>query len=314
MTAKIVTSTENLSYEDWLEFRKNGIGGSDASVVCGISRYKTPIELWMEKTNQAPMQEAGESAYWGTQLEPLVRTEFSKRTGIEVTLAKQLLQSAEYPFMQANLDGICYDPKFGECIFEAKTASAFKIGEWENSIPDEYMLQIQHYMAVTGFKAAYIAVLIGGNTFRWRLVERDDELISMIIELEASFWKCVENGTPPPIDGSDACAKFLAEKYSESTANTSLELPPEAEKIIENYNSACEKLSAITEEKQLSENLLKDLLGKNEVGIIGDKIVTWKSVSQEHLDTKTLKSEHPALYKKYANVTTYRRFSIKSTN
>lgn len=314
MTAKIVTSTENLSYEDWLEFRKNGIGGSDASVVCGISRYKTPIELWMEKTNQAPMQEAGESAYWGTQLEPLVRAEFSKRTGIEVTAAKQLLQSAEYPFMLANLDGICCDPNSGECIFEAKTASAFKAGEWENSIPDEYMLQIQHYMAVTGFKAAYIAVLIGGNTFRWRLVERDNELISMIIELEASFWKCVENGTPPPIDGSDACAEFLAEKYSDSAANTTYELPSEAEKIIENYNFACEKLSAIIEEKQLSENLLKDLLGKNEVGIIGNKIVTWKSVSQERLDTKTLKSEHPALYKKYANVTIYRRFSIKSAD
>lgn len=314
MTAKIITSTKNLSYEDWLEFRKNGIGGSDASVVCGINRYKTPIELWMEKTNQAPMQDVGESAYWGTQLEPLVRAEFSKRTGIEVTAAKQLLQSAEYPFMLANLDGICCDPNSGECIFEAKTASAFKAGEWDNSIPDEYMLQIQHYMAVTGFKAAYIAVLIGGNTFRWRLVERDDELISMMIELEDSFWKCVENGTPPPIDGSDACAKFLAEKYSDSTANPTFELPSEAEKIIENYNSACEKLSAITEEKQLSENLLKDLLGKNEVGIIGNKIVTWKSVSQERLDTKTLKSEHPALYKKYANVTTYRRFSIKSAD
>ena len=105
MSAKIVISTENLPYEDWLEYRKQGIGGSDAAVACGISRYKSPVELWLEKTGQLPNQEAGEAAYWGTQLEPLVRAEFTRRTGIEVTHTKQLLQSAEHPFMLANLDG-----------------------------------------------------------------------------------------------------------------------------------------------------------------------------------------------------------------
>lgn len=307
----IIASTENLPYEEWLELRKTGIGGSDASVVCGINRYKTPIELWMEKTDNAPPQEAEESAYWGTQLESLVREEFTKRAGIEVKLVKELLQSEEHPFMLANLDGICHDPNYGDCIFEAKTASAFKAGEWENTIPDEYMLQIQHYMAVTGCKAAYIAVLIGGNTFRWRLIERDKELISMLIELEARFWEHVKNNTPPPVDGSEACAKYLAEKYSDSTTN-SVELPPEAEKLIKEYNMACEKLSAVTEEKQLAENKLKQLLGANEVGTVKGNIVSWKSVSQERLDTKTLKSEHPTLYKKYANTTSYRRFSVKS--
>ena len=54
MPAKILVSTENMPYADWLEYRKQGIGGSDASVVCGISRYKSPVELWMEKTNQLP--------------------------------------------------------------------------------------------------------------------------------------------------------------------------------------------------------------------------------------------------------------------
>ena len=307
---KIIASTENLPYEEWLELRKKGIGGSDASVVCGINRYKTPIELWMEKTNNAPPQEAEESAYWGTQLESIVREEFTKRTGIEVKLVKQLLQSEEHPFMLANLDGICHDLNYGDCIFEAKTASAFKASEWENTIPDEYMLQLQHYMAVTGCKAAYIAVLIGGNTFRWRLIERDEELIPMLIELEARFWEHVKNNTPPPLDGSEACAKYLAVKYSDSTA-TSVELPDEAENLIKEYNIACEKLSAVTEEKQFAENKLKQLLGENEIGTVKGNVVSWKSVSQERLDTKTLKSEHPTLYKKYVNTTSYRRFSVK---
>jgi putative phage-type endonuclease len=129
MSAIVLTSTENMPYEDWLEYRKQGIGGSDASVVCGISRYKSPVELWMDKTGQLPYQEAGEAAYWGTLLEALVRTEFTKRTGIEVTHKHQLLRSEEHPFMQANLDGTCEHPDLCTCIFEAKTASAYKAGE-----------------------------------------------------------------------------------------------------------------------------------------------------------------------------------------
>ena len=200
----ILTSTENLTHPEWLEFRRKGIGGSDASVVCGINRYKSPVELWLEKTGQLPHTEAGEAAYWGTQLEALVKSEFTKRTSIEVKDSNLILQSEENPFMLANLDGTAKHPIYGECVFEAKTASAYKAGEWENTIPDEYMLQVQHYIAVTGFMGAYVAVLIGGNTFKWTFIERDDELISMLISLESDFWEHVQNGTPPPIDGSEA--------------------------------------------------------------------------------------------------------------
>lgn len=312
MSAKVLVSTENLPYADWLEYRKRGIGGSDASVVCGISRYKSPVELWLDKTGQLPPQEAGEAAYWGTQLEPFVRAEFTKRTGIEVQCIRQLLQSGELPFMLANLDGICEVPDCGTCIFEAKTASAYKAGEWDNSIPDEYQLQIQHYMAVTGYKAAYIAVLIGGNTFRWKFVERDEELISMLIDLEADFWKHVQDGTPPPLDGSDASAKFLAQRFPSSTPKSQIALPDAAVDLLAQYDEACEELEAAAERKREAENLLKEMLGDNEVGTSGDHIVTWKSVCQERLDSKTLKAEHPALCKKYTNQTSYRRFSIKA--
>ena len=168
-------------------------------------------------------------------------------------------------------------------------------------------------MAVTGFKAAYIAVLIGGNTFKWRLVERDEELISMLIELESAFWNCVQNDIPPPIDGSDACAKFLSDKFAKSKGSR-ISLPENATELIQKYLAANSEISALTAEKQLAENQLKELLGENEIGVIGNKIVSWKAISQERLDTKTLKFEHPALYKKYTTTTNYRRFSIKSAN
>lgn len=312
MSAKILVSTENMPYEKWLEYRKLGIGGSDASVVCGVSRYKSPVELWMEKTGQMPQQEAGEAAYWGTQLEALVRAEFTRRTGVEVRLVKQILQSEEHPFMLANLDGVCKTEDHGTCIFEAKTASAYKVGEWDDAIPDEYMIQVQHYMAVTGYDGAYIAVLIGGNTFKWRFIPRDDELIAMLIELEAKFWDHVQNVTPPALDGSDASARFLARLYPDSVPRSQITLPDEAAEVLDLYEQASEQLETVTQRKQEAENRLKQMLGENEAGISGGRIITWKSVTQERLDSRTLKVEHPALYQKYTNKTSYRRFSVRA--
>ena len=130
-----------------------------------------------------------------------------------------------------------------------KTASTYKTGEWEDTIPDEYMLQVQHYMAVTGFTGAYIAVLIGGNTFRWRFAERDEELISMLIELEAAFWHHVEDMTPPPLDGSDAAARFLAGRFPNSIPQSRIVLPDMATDLLAQYDEACEQLEIITEQK-----------------------------------------------------------------
>ena len=309
--AKAVVDTNNLSYEQWLEYRKTGIGGSDASVVCGINKYRSPVELWLEKTGQLPYQEAGEAAYWGTQLEPVVRSEFTKRTGIEVKLVKQLLQSEEHTFMQANLDGICEHPDYGTCIFEAKTASAYKSNEWENSIPAEYMLQIQHYMSVTGYKGTFIAVLIGGNTFKWKYIERDDEIIEMLIHLEADFWEHIVNNTPPPLDGSEASEKFLSDRYPESIPQSRIILPPEADVLIKEYDKETAILNEAAERRQRAENLLKEMLGDNENGTSENRIISWKNVFQERFDSKSLRAEHPDLYKKYVNRISYRNFSIK---
>lgn len=308
-----LASTKDMPYDEWLEWRKKGIGGSDASVVCGISRYKSPIELWADKTGMLPYSEAGEAAYWGTQLEALVRIEFTKRTGIEVHLVYQLYQSEEYPFMLANLDGRCTHPVHGDCVFEAKTASAYKVGEWDDKIPDEYMLQVQHYLAVTGYKGAYIAVLIGGNTFKWQFIERDEELIAMLIQLEREFWDCVQRNVPPTMDGSEAATKFLNARFPESVPKSNTTLPEKAIGLIHQINIANEQIDIYAEQKREAENMLKQMLGDNETASIGDWLVTWKSMTQERLDSKTLKAEHPTLYKKYASATSYRRFSIKAT-
>jgi len=247
-------------------------------------------------------------------LESLVREEFTLRTDIEVTPVNYILQSEEHPFMLANLDGVCEHPIHGTCIFEAKTTGAYNSDKWDDAIPDEYLLQVQHYMAVTGYKGAFIAVLIGGNTFKWKFIERDDDLIDKMIHLERDFWECIVEHLPPPLDGSEASAKFISERFPDSIPLSMIDLPKEADDLIYQYDIACEKVEQYTEQKREAENLLKLMLGEYEAGTAGERVITWKRIAQERLDSKTLKAEHPVLYGKYSNKTSYRRFSIKAAS
>jgi len=313
MAAVVLTSTEGLSREKWLEYRNLGLGGSDASVVCGINCWKSPIELWLEKTGQVPAQEVGEAAYWGTCLEPLIREEFALRSGIKVLPVNQILRSKEHSFMLANLDGVCRCPTHGKCIFEAKTANAFKAGEWEgDSVPQEYILQIQHYLCVTGYNGAYVAALIGGNTFQWKFVERDESLISMLIKYERDFWMHVQYDVPPDLDGSDACAKFLSKRYPNSMPASKIELPDSAVDLIHRYNEANEQLETLTEQKQKAANQLKQMLGKHEIGTVGEHLIKWQTVSQNRFNSKMLEIEQPEIYEKYTVKSSHRRFTIRA--
>jgi putative phage-type endonuclease len=312
MAAIILASTEGLSHEDWLAYRNLGIGGSDASVVCGINKYKSPLELWMEKTGQKPPEEAGEAAYWGSRLESLVREEFTLRTGIKVIPVKQILKSKEYPFMLANLDGVCRCPVHGKCIFEAKTANAFIAGEWDkDAVPQEYILQIQHYLCVMGYAGAYIAVLIGGNEFRWKFVARDEELISMLIRYERDFWARVQDDVPLPPDGSKACRDYLGRRYPTSKPLSKIKLPDSAADLIHQFNSADKQEKIFKAQKQAAENTLKQMLGEHELGIVGDGYVKWATVVQNRFSAKLLETEQPDVYEKYKVESSNRRFTVK---
>jgi putative phage-type endonuclease len=308
---KTLVSTKDMNRDEWLYWRSKGIGGSDASIVCGVNRYKSPVELWMEKTGMIEPAEAGEASYWGTIMEPIIRKEFEKVSGFEVTTAQYIFQHPDYDFMLANIDGIVHHPVLGDCIFEAKTSSSYRADEWDDSIPEEYMMQVQHYMAVTGFPAAFIAVLIGGNTFKWKMVERDNELIEIMVLLEKNFWNHVTSNTPPPIDGSDASTDLLNRLYPSAFPKTLIMLPEEANELIVQYEEASEQEKKIAELKNEAANKLKQMLGTHETGMVGKRVISWKTISVERFDTKQFKNDHPDLYSKYIVQSGYRRFSLK---
>ena len=310
MNAIVAASTQNMSRVAWLDFRKNGIGGSDVAAACGLSKWKSPMALWLEKTGQIEPEAPGEAAYWGTVMEPIIREEFSSRNGMKVRQIHAILQHRRFSFMFANLDGLVTDPDRGEGIFEAKTAGAYASAEWENGLPDEYALQVQHYLAVTGLQFAYVAALIGGNRFIWRYIERDQVLIDMMIQLESRFWHLVESNTPPSLDGSNASTDLLNRLYPKGKAEQ-ITLPDETLALITSFEIAQAEELAAGERKNQMINQLKALLGESETGVCSTRLVSWKNIRSERLDSKALKADHPDLFAQYTKTSEFRRFSIK---
>ena len=307
---RILVKTAGMSREEWLRWRTKGIGGSDVSVIAGVNPFRSIFQLWLEKTGQVePEETENDNTHFGNVLEPVVKREFSKRTGLKVRAKRALLQSEEYPFMLADLDGVIYEN--GKMnLFEAKTASAYKQEIWEKGIPEEYVLQVQHYMAVTGAEKTYLAALVGGNRFYWKVVRRDEQKIAEIIALEKAFWE--ENvlaGKEPVPDGSGATTDFLNEKYASSNGNTIL-LPEEALSLCRRYEELSGQLNELQDKKDAVSNQLKNFLKNNESGVIGEYRVTWKQVTSMTFDKKRLERENHALYEEYLTKKQYRRLTV----
>lgn len=307
---KIVVKTADLSREEWLKYRTKGIGGSDVSIIAGINPFKSVHQLWLEKTGQIePEQTDSDYAHFGSLLEPIVRKEFTARTGIKVRQKHMLLQSEDYPFMFADLDGVINED--GEmAVFEAKTASAYKQEVWEDGVPAPYILQVQHYMAVTGAKRTYIAALVGGNHFFYHVVERDEEMIGKIIAMEKYFWEThVLGGVEPVPDGSDATTNYFNNRFSHSNGMT-IELPEEALSVCMEYDRLSEELKKVEAAKNAAANQLKSYLKEAEAGTVGDRTVTWKEISKSTVDAKRLKTEKPEIYNSFLKDSSYRRLSV----
>ena len=307
---KKLAATVNMTRAEWLQWRTCGIGGSDASIIAGVNAYTSVYELWQCKTGQrVPKDADNDFTHFGTILEPIIKQEFTRRTGLKVRNRRAIYQSDEYPFMIADLDGVVND--HGEmCVFEAKTASAYKLEVWEKGVPLEYLYQIQHYLAVTGWKRAYIAALIGGNHFIYHVIERNETMISEIIAMEKRFWEnYVLPKIEPPMDGSEATREFLNETYAQAVS-TVIELPEETLELCQVYDDLSRQIEALKEQKEAVTNQMKFYLGENEKGIVGDREITWKNVTTTTFDRKRLAKEHQELYDEYCTQSQYRRFQV----
>lgn len=306
--------TKNMSREDWLQLRRTSIGGSDVATILGFNKYKSPYQLWLDKTGQIDIDasDPSEAAYWGNVFEETVAKEFTKRTGAKVRNDNHMYFHREHDFLSANVDR----QVVGEnAILECKTASMFLSDKWEGeNIPDQYIFQVQHYLNVLDKAYAYIAVLVGGQKFQWKRIDRDQELIDIIQERLIAFWEVnVKQNVAPPIDGSQSATDFLKERYANSEAGKEITLASSFDETISLLNEAKAAKKTVEETISLYENQIKLALGKAdaEIGITPTNLIYWKPVTTNRLDTKTLQKEQPDIYEQYLNASQSRRLTIK---
>ena len=311
----IMVSTKNLTREQWLKLRRNGIGGSDASVVMGKNPWRSIQQLWEDKTGRTPVQEnSNEYTYWGNVMEGIIRKEFMNRTGLKVRQKHFMMFHPQFQFMFADVDGIVTDERGDKCIFEAKTVSQYREEEWrDGKIPVEYMMQVQHYLAVCGMQKAYIAALIGGNHFIYHTILRDEGMIAELVHAEKQFWDYnVKCDIRPEIDDSSATKDFLDKKYRDSVKD-SVKLDRSLEAVLKQYQEVESQLKDMEQKKNGLSNQLKAALGEHEEGRLENgQIVRWKRIEKKLVDAKKLKAEQPEIYKQYSNVSAYRMLSVAS--
>ncbi len=305
-----VLSTKDMTHEEWLKARQAGIGGSDAGTILGVNKWKSKTQLFFEKVNPELKQQVdNEFIYWGNVLEDVVAKEFEARTGKKVRKNNKMLRHPEHEFMLANLDRVIVGEK---ALLECKTTSQYNIDQWkDDEIPASYLCQIQHYMAVTGYEKAYIAVLCGGNQFIWKEVPRDDELIEIIINAEKDFWyNNVLAGVIPEIDGSDATKDFLNHMYKDIDENE-VQLSDDVETLLTALEQVKQEEKELKELKTQYENKIKHILGNNLSGKTSGYQITWKPQVRKTLDTKKIREIYGEQLDPYYKETETRVLKIK---
>lgn len=307
-------STSNMTHEEWLKDRRNGLGGSDIATVLGLNKWKSPFQLWLEKTGQTELDYTeSEPAYWGNVLEELVAKEFQERTGKKVRRRNQVFSHKDYPFLRANIDR---DVIGENAILECKTANAYLAKEWEgDDIPLAYICQVQHYMNVLERDYAYIAVLIGGQKFVWKKIERDQELIDLMTQRLVEFWTVnIEKLVEPEIDGSKATTDFIKE-YTHDIEENEVILSDEYDELIESKASIDSTIKNLQKESKKIENQLKvTMKDKNAtVAITPKRVIAYKLQSRKTLKKSEVEKKYPEIIDddSFYNVSEFRKMTIK---
>ena len=304
-----LTATKNLPHEEWLKWRKMGVGGSDAGAVCGLNPYRTALEVYLDKTTGSLDLSDNEAMRQGREFEDYVAKRFMEATGKKARRANFMYYDEKNPFMLADVDRMVVGENAG---LECKTASPYLAERWKDGkIPMHYQIQCHHYMSVCNADAWYIAVLIYGKEFQYQKIERDEKIQSDLIQIEKDFWEghVLKHKMPDP-DGSKLADSVLAEYFKDSL-EVSIPLSGFDGKLARRQELAGE-IEKLESEKRLIEQELKLYLGEAELAENERYRVSWKPVSSSRLDEKRLKEEQPEVYEQYKKTIKSRRFTVKA--
>ena len=307
---KRLVSTLGIEKPEWLEYRRKGIGGSDAGAVCGLNPYRTAMQVYQDKIMDDLDEFDNEAMRQGREFEDYVARRFMEATGKKVRKVNFMYYDEDHPFMIADVDRMVVGENAG---LECKTASAYNAGKWaDGEMPLHYAMQCYHYMAVTGKRTWYIAAVILGREFTYRKLEWDGELVSRLIAIEEDFWNNhVVPGIIPPPDGSKACDEVLERYFHTARKASAVKLEGFDEKL-RRREEILGYISALQEEQKQIEQEVKLFMKDNEYADSGSFRVSWKNIDSTRLDAARIRAERPELYADYGKVSHCRRFEVKA--
>ena len=333
--AEIVVDTADLSREDWLAYRRLGIGGSDVAAIMGISPFATIRDLYNEKVGVQPAI-TEEEGNWvakevGHRLEDLVAEIFSRKTGLFVFPVRKMFRHPLHPFMLADVDFFIRFPDGSFGILECKTCNYNARGKWdEEAVPPNYVLQVRHYLAVMNLNVAYIACLYGNqeNEFFIRRIDRDPMEEDEIIGQETYFWQeYVEKRVEPPYSGKPDLILTSIRRYAGYADKNlpEIELSNLESKDLEHYLTLSEEKSRLELRKKEIEAQQRELsipfiekMGAGCKAVLqsgGSRYqITYNPTRRTQIgkdQMEKLKIQHPDVFEEYAKTTESRTFRIK---
>jgi len=308
-TARKLVNVNTITHEEWLDYRKIGIGGSDAAAIAGVAnpKYNSRFKVYQKKTEAiTTVEPTNEYAEMGHIMEPVIREVFkSKNPHLKVYRSNFMWQSETEPFVLANVDGVIYDKEKGWGVLEIKNMSEYRNSEFgEEQIPIEFQIQMSHYLFCLGLKWGMYAVFIGGNKYREFYIERNDELIESLINLERHFWhNHVVPQIPPQPDGSEASGAALLEAFKARKDDEVLTLPSDVKGLTEAYEFYKDEEDKMKKKKEEAKQQLMAMLGEYQKAEIEgeNKKINW--TIKKAFDAVKLREAQPEMYQKFTKPT-----------
>ena len=308
----------------WDDKRKAGIGGSDIGAVCGINKYKTVYDVYLDKTVGQSFK-GNNITYFGHIMESHIADMFQEQYKdlFEVYRDKKHYKCPDYPWLNGNIDRQLIDKHTRESgVLEIKTTRTFDNEEWgrgcafgvdfrlvlsDNKVPESYMYQVQHYLLCTGFSFAWLCAF-SRDTCELRIykIDADNGIQNLIKKKGTEFWfNNVIKGVAPLQNVP------LSERKSNGDtidADSSI-----IDKVVA-LKDIQAQIEALESQEKALKTEIQEFIGDNEIllDVTTEKpLVTWKSSERRTFDTNAFKSEHEHLYNEYLRVSTSRRFTVK---
>jgi len=262
--------------------RQRTIGASEIAAIAGVSRFKGAVDVFATKARgpngevppmvtepppepDVPLAVAGtlstDPREIGHIFEDALLGAYATRTGHEVEEWQDSLVHPENAWASCTPDGRVAvandndDEEPDRGGLELKMVGRWVREDWPgDGLPEYVVCQCQWSMWITGHQWWDVCALIDGTQLRIVRVERDDGLISDLVELGEAFWRehILADVMPPVTDGAQAM-KVMAQHWRQDNGET-LELTGED----------ADKVEAVARELLLAQQREKD--AASEVG------------------------------------------------